>query len=151
MLDQYLILNIYSLQLYYFDNKFYWYRAATAAEHAHYLSNKEITTPNQIYGIKCPKTNVHTTAGKPARPKRVTVDLKVSQHTEKRNTTINPTQGDPTTTTKGQQPEMAETHEYPKRHQGRSREGKRQTPMRRGSTYGPTDRIDRLGTIDKAQ
>ena len=52
-------------------------KAAIAAEHAHYLSNKEITTPNQIYGIKCPKTNIRTTAGKPVQPRRVVVDLKV--------------------------------------------------------------------------
>ena len=77
-------------------------RVATAAEHAHYLSNKEITTPNQIYSIKCPRTNVRTTAGKPARPRRVIADLKVGRHTEKRDTIINLTWGDPTTTTKRQ-------------------------------------------------
>ena len=64
-------------------------KAATAAEYAHHLSNKEITTPNQIYGIKCPRTNVRTTARKPAWPRRVAVDLKVGRHTEKRDTTTN--------------------------------------------------------------
>ena len=92
------------------------HRAATAVEHAHYLSNKEITTPNQIYSIKCPRTNVRTTAGKPARPRRVIVDSKVGQHTEKRNTTINLTRSNLTTTTKRQQLEIAETCGYPKRH-----------------------------------
>ena len=125
-------------------------RAATAAEHAHYLSNKEITTPNQIYGIKCPRTNIRTTAGKPARPRRVAADLKVGQHTEKRNTTTNPTQGNLTTTTKKQQPEIAETCGYPKRHQGRSREGRRRTPTHKGSICGPIGRIDRSRTMDKA-
>ena len=99
--------------------------AATVAEHAHYLSNKEITTPNQIYGIKCPRTNVRTTARKPTRSRRVTADLKVGRHTEKCDTITNPTWGDPTTTTKRQQLEMAETYGYPKRHRGRSREGRR--------------------------
>ena len=37
--------------------------------------------------------------------------------------------GNPTTTTKGQQPEIAETRGHPKRHQGRSREGRRRTPI----------------------
>ena len=74
--------------------------AATAAEHAHYLSNKEITTPNQIYGIKCPRTNIRTTARKPTRPRRVAADLKVGQHIEKHNTTINLIGGDLTTITK---------------------------------------------------
>ena len=50
--------------------------AATAAEHAHHLYNKEITISNQIYGIICPRTNVYSTAGKHARPWRVIVDLK---------------------------------------------------------------------------
>ena len=45
---------------------------------------------------------------------------------------------------------MAETCGYPKRHSGRSREGKKQTPTRRGSVCGLIGRTDRLGTIDKA-
>ena len=64
-------------------------KAVTVAEHAHYLFNKEITTPNQIYGIKCPRTNVRTTARKPARPRRVIADLKIGQYIEKRDTTTN--------------------------------------------------------------
>ena len=42
--------------------------AATAAEHAHHLYNKEITISNQIYGIICPKTNICSTARKHAQP-----------------------------------------------------------------------------------
>ena len=77
--------------------------------------------------------------------------MKVGQHTEKRDTTTNPTQGNPTTITKGQQPEMAEIYKYPKRHQGRSREGRRRTPTYKGSICGLTGRTDCSGTIDKAQ
>ena len=126
-------------------------KAATAAEHAHYLFNKEITTPNQIYGIKCPRTNIRTTAGKLARPRRVTVNLKVGRHIKKRDTIINLTRSDPTITTKRQQPEMAETYGYPKRHQKRSRKGRRRTPTHKGNAYGLISRTDRLGTIDKVQ
>ena len=125
--------------------------AATAAEHAHYLFNKEITTPNQIYGIKCLRTNVRTTAGKPARPRRVAADSKVGQHTEKRDTIINLTQSDPTTTTKEQRPEMAETYKYLKRHQGRPREERGGIPTHRGSMCGLRGRINYLGTLVKAQ
>ena len=75
-------------------------KAATAAEHAHHLFNKEITTSNQIYGIICPRLNVRITARKPARYRRVTADLKVGQHTEEYNTTTNLIRGDLTTTTK---------------------------------------------------
>ena len=91
-------------------------QAATVAEHAHHLSNKEITTSNRIYGIICPRLNTHITTGKPTRHRRVAVDLKVGRHTGERDTTINLTTDNPTTTTKGQQPEIAETCEYPKRH-----------------------------------
>ena len=126
-------------------------KAATVAEYAHYLFNKEITTSNQIYGIKCPRTNIRTTARKPAWPRRVAADLKVGRYIEKRDTTINLTRGDPTTITKGQWPEMVETCRYSKRHQGRSREGRRWISTRRGNACGLIGRIDCLGTIDKAQ
>ena len=46
---------------------------------------------------------------------------------------------------------MAETHRYSKRHRGRFREGKKQTPTCRGSVYGLKSRLNRLGTLDKAQ
>ena len=90
--------------------------AAIAAEHAHHLSNKEITTPIRIYGITCPRLNIHISARKPARHRRVVVDLKAGRHTGERDTTINLIIGNPTTPTKGQQPEMAKTCGYPKRH-----------------------------------
>jgi hypothetical protein len=77
-------------------------QAATAAEHAHYLSNKDTITPNRIYGIICPRINARTIAGKPARPRGVVADLKVGRNTKKRDTTTNPIGGDLTTTTKGQ-------------------------------------------------
>ena len=126
-------------------------RAAIAAEYAHHLSNKEITTSNQIYGITCPRLNTHISARKPARPRRVTADSKVGRHIGERNTTINPTTGNPTTTTKGQQPEIIKTYRYPKRHQGRPREGKRQTPTRKGSICGLIGRTNCLGTLSKTQ
>ena len=46
---------------------------------------------------------------------------------------------------------MAETYGYPKRHQGRPREGKEQTPTRRGSICGLRGRTNYLGTLVKAQ
>ena len=46
---------------------------------------------------------------------------------------------------------MVETCGHPKRHQGRFREGRKQTPMYRGSAYGLRSRLNRLGTLDKAQ
>ena len=46
---------------------------------------------------------------------------------------------------------MAETCGYPKRHQGRSREGRRRIPTHRGSVCGLIGKTDCLGTIDKAQ
>ena len=52
--------------------------AAIAAEHAYYLSNKDITISNRIYGITCPRINIRILAGKPTRYRRVVVDLKVS-------------------------------------------------------------------------
>ena len=125
--------------------------AATAAEHAHHLFNKEITTSNQIYGIICPRLNTRISAGKPARPRRVIVDSKVGQHTGEHNTIINPTMGNPTTTTKGQQLEMVKTYKYPKRHQGRLREGRGQTPTRRGNTYSLKGRTNHSGTLVKIQ
>ena len=75
----------------------------------------------------------------------------MGQHTGGRNTTTNPTTGNPTTITKRQQPEMAETCGYPKRHQGRPREGRGRTPTRRGSTCGLRGRINHSGTLVKAQ
>ena len=46
---------------------------------------------------------------------------------------------------------MAETYRYPKRHQGRFKEGRKQTPMYKGSMYGLKSRLNYLGTLDKAQ
>ena len=57
--------------------------------------------------------------------------------------------GDPTITTKGQQLEMAETCKYPKRHQGRFREGRRRIPTRRGSACSLTGKTNCLGTLGK--
>ena len=124
-------------------------KAATAVEYAHHLSNKEITTFNRFYGITCPRLNACIITGKPARHRRVVADLKVGQHIGERDTTINLTTGNPTTTTKRQQLEMAETYRHPKRHQGRSREGRRHTPTRRSSIYGLIGRINRLRTLSK--
>src|SRR5882757_4675655 len=90
--------------------------AATAAEHAHYLSNKDIITPNRIYGIICPRINARTIAGKPARPRRVVVDLKVGRNIKKRDTITNPIGGNLTIITKGKRLEIAETCRYPKRY-----------------------------------
>ena len=123
--------------------------AATAVKHAHHLYNKEITISNQIYGILCPRTNVCSTAGKPARHGRVAADSKGGRRIENRDTTKNLTGGDATITTKGQRPEMAKTRKPTKRHRGRSREGRGRTPTRRGSACGLTSRLNRLGTLDK--
>ena len=76
-------------------------KAAIAAEYAHHLSNKEITTFNRIYSITCPRLNTHITTRKPARHRRVIVDLKVGQHTGERDTITNLIMGNPTTPTKG--------------------------------------------------
>ena len=46
---------------------------------------------------------------------------------------------------------MAETCKYPKRYQGRSREGRKQTPMYRGSACGLRSRPNHLETLNKAQ
>jgi len=70
-------------------------------------------------------------------------------HTEKHNTTINPIRGDPSTTTKGQQPEMAKTYRPPKRHQKRSREGREQLPTYWGSVCGPAGWLSRQRALDK--
>ena len=99
-------------------------QAATAADHAYHLSNKEITTSNRIYGITCPRLNIRILAGKPARHRRVVVDSKAGRHIGERDTITNPITGNPTIITKGQRPEMAETHRYPKRYRGRPREGR---------------------------
>ena len=46
---------------------------------------------------------------------------------------------------------MAETYRYPKRHQGRFKEERKQTPTYRGSVYGLKSKLNRPGTLDKAQ
>ena len=75
--------------------------AATAVEYAHYLSNKEITISNRIYGITYPRLNIRILAGKPARYRRVVVDLKASRYIGEYNTIINLIIGNPTIITKG--------------------------------------------------
>ena len=69
---QQLLRALYKIQLIQFNK-----RAVTVVEYAYYLSNKEITISNRIYGIECPRLNIRILAGKPIRPKRVVVDLKV--------------------------------------------------------------------------
>ena len=68
-----------------------------------------------------------------------------------RDTTTNLIIGDPTTTTKGQQPEMAETRGHFKRHQGRSREGRRHIPTYKSNACGLIGRTNHLGTLSKTQ
>ena len=46
---------------------------------------------------------------------------------------------------------MAETHGYSKRHQRRSKKGRKQTPMYRGSVCGLKIRLNCLGILDKVQ
>ena len=46
---------------------------------------------------------------------------------------------------------MAEIYRYPKRHQRKSREGRKRTPMYRGSVCGLRSRLNRLGTLNKVQ
>ena len=46
---------------------------------------------------------------------------------------------------------MVETCGYPKRHQGRSKKGRKQIPTYRGSMCGLRNRPNRLGIIDKVQ
>ena len=46
---------------------------------------------------------------------------------------------------------MTETYRYPKRHEGRSREGRKQIPIYRGSACGLRSRLNYLGTLDKVQ
>ena len=75
----------------------------------------------------------------------------MGQYIEERDTITNLITGDPTTTTKGQQLEIAETYRHPKRHQGRSKEGRRHTPTHKSSIYGLTGRINRLKTLGKTQ
>jgi hypothetical protein len=53
-------------------------KAAIAVEHAHYLSNKDITISNRIYGRTCPRINIRILARKPTRYRRVIVDSKAS-------------------------------------------------------------------------
>ena len=91
-------------------------KAAIAAEHAHHLFNKEITISDRIYGITCLRLNIHISARKPARHRRVAADLKAGRHTEERNTIINLIMGNPTTTTKRQQLKIVETYRYSKRY-----------------------------------
>ena len=77
--------------------------------------------------------------------------MKGGRRTEKRDTTTNITKGGTTTTTKRHQPEIAETYGYPKRHQGRFKKGRKQTPIYRGSVCGLRSRLNYLGTLNKAQ
>ena len=46
---------------------------------------------------------------------------------------------------------MAEIYRYPKRHQGRPREGKGQIPTYKGSMCSLKGRTNHLGTLVKAQ
>ena len=46
---------------------------------------------------------------------------------------------------------MVETYRYSKRHQGRFRKGRKQTPIYRGSVCGLRSKLNHLGTLDKAQ
>ena len=85
------------------------------------------------------------------RHRRAAADLKVGRYIGECDTIINLITDDPTTTTKGQRLEMAETCGYPKRHQRRFREGRRYIPTRRGSACGLIGRINCLGTLGKTQ
>ena len=44
---------------------------------------------------------------------------------------------------------MVETYKYPKKHRGRFREGRKQTPIYRGSMYSLRSRLNHPGTLDK--
>ena len=46
---------------------------------------------------------------------------------------------------------MAKTYKYPKRHQGRSKKGRKQILIYRGSVCGLRSRPNHLGTLNKAQ
>ena len=46
---------------------------------------------------------------------------------------------------------MAEIYRYPKRHQGRPREGRRHTPTHKSSICGLIGRTNYLGTLSKTQ
>ena len=46
---------------------------------------------------------------------------------------------------------MVETYRYPKRHQRRFKEGRKQTPIYRGSVCSLKSRLNYLGTLNKAQ
>ena len=81
--------------------------------------------------------------------RRVIADSKVGQYTGERDIITNLIIGNPTTTTKRQQLEMVETCRHPKRHQGRSREGRRRTLTHRGSTCSLIGRTNCLGTLGK--
>ena len=75
--------NVYILQIFKDRHPYFLYsdqgiKAATVVEYAHYLSNKEITISNRIYGIICPRINIRILARKPTQYKRVIVDLKAS-------------------------------------------------------------------------
>ena len=83
------------------------------------------------------------------RHRRAAVDLKMDRHTGERDTTINPIMGDPTTITKGQRLEIAETYRHFKRHQGRFKEGRRHTPTRKDSACGLIGRTNHSGTLGK--
>ena len=73
----------------------------------------------------------------------------MGQYTGERDTIINLITGNPTTTTKEQQLKIAETHRYPKGHQGKFKEGRKCTPTYRGSVCGLTGRINHSGTLGK--
>ena len=46
---------------------------------------------------------------------------------------------------------MAETCGYPKRHQGKSKKGRKQTPTHRDSVCGLKSRLNHPGTLNKVQ
>ena len=62
---------------------------------------KKITISNRIYGIEYPRLNIRILAGKPTRPRRVVVDLKVGRYIGERDTIINLIIGNLTIITKG--------------------------------------------------
>ena len=81
--------------------------------------------------------------------RRVVVDLKAGRHTGECDTTTNLIIDNLTTPTKKQQLEIVKTYRYPKRHGGRFRKGRRQTPIYRGSICSSIGGTDRSGTINK--
>ena len=75
----------------------------------------------------------------------------MGQHTGERNTITNPTTDNPTTTTKKQQLEIVEIYRYLKRHQGRFKGERGQTPIYKSSICGLRGRTNCLKTLIKAQ